>query len=139
MQAMSVAKADQMLDPTMQGCNAWVFCTNPDGCTNGEKTMPGLSCTLKRIPLDNPDIQKRMRARSSRDEQVETEPPAGLVAGGSGDFVSGLCNIRETCVNTESVRDRCDLGCGNEQEYPCWGWPYGSLGCSKGCIPSCSC
>ena len=90
---MSVAKERQKFDPTMQGCNAWVFCTNPNGCANGEKTMPGLSCTLKRIPLDNPDIQKRMRARSSRDEQVETEPPAGLVAGGSGDFVSGLCNI----------------------------------------------
>ena len=135
---MSVAKADQMLDPTMQGCNAWIFCTNPDGCTNGEETVPGLSCTLKRIPLDNPDIQKRMRARSpySYDEEFATEPPAGLVAGGSSDFVSGFCNVRETCVNTESVRDRCDRGCGNEQEYPCWGFP---MSCSDGCIPSCPC
>ncbi|WZN60142.1 hypothetical protein HKI87_02g16700 [Chloropicon roscoffensis] len=138
-QAMSVATADQMFDPTMQGCNAWVFCTNPDGCTNGEKTMPGLSCTLKRIPLDNPDIQKQMRAQSSGDEQVGTGPPLGLVAGGSSDFVSGFCNVRETCVNTESVRDRCELGgqeCGNEQDYACGGYPYQ---CSDGCIPSCPC
>ena len=79
---MSVATADKMYDPTMQGCNAWVFCTNPEGCVNGKKTMPGLSCTLKRIPLDNPDIQEQMRRQSSRDG-----PPAGLVAEGGGDFV----------------------------------------------------
>ena len=135
---MSVATADQKYDPTMQGCNAWVFCTNPDGCANGKKTVPAFSCTLKRIPLDNPDIQKRMRARSpySYDEEFATEPPAGLVAGGSSDFVSGFCNIRETCVNTESVRDRCDSGCGNEQEYICGGYP---MTCSDGCIPSCPC
>ena len=133
---MSVATADKMYDPTMQGCNAWVFCTNPEGCVNGKKTMPGLSCTLKRIPLDNPDIQKQMRAQSTGDEQVGTGPPLGLVAGGSSDFVSGVCNVRETCVNTESVRDRCDLGCGNEREYPCEGVPFQ---CFDGCIPRCPC
>ena len=78
-----------------------------------------------------------MRARSpySYDEEFATEPPAGLVAGGSSDFVSGFCNVRETCVNTESVRDRCDLGCGNEREYPC----EGTFECSNGCIPRCPC
>ena len=132
---MSVAKADQMLDPTMQGCNAWVFCTNPDGCTNGEETVPGLSCTLKRIPLDNPDIQKRMRARSPyEDEQSGTEPPAGLVAGGSSDFVSGLCNVRETCVNSDRVKESCGRGCGNDRKYDCK-----DNTCSDGCIPSCPC
>ena len=133
---MSVAKADQMLDPTMQGCNAWVFCTNPDGCTNGEETVPGLSCTLKRIPLDNPEIQKRMRARSpySYDEEFATEPPAGLVAGGSSDFVSGFCNVRETCVNSDRVKESCGLRCGNENKYDCK-----DNTCTSGCIPSCPC
>merc|ERR1711981_891677 len=134
-QAASVAKKGDFYDPTLQGCNAWVFCANPQGCPHGDKVAPGLSCTLKRIELDSPSIREAMAPGYF---QEVFEAPEALVdkssSGPGSDFVSGLCNVRETCTNTESMT--CSSGCGNSSAYSCWGFP---MTCSDGCLPSCPC
>jgi len=140
LQAASVAKKDTLFDPTLQGCNAWVFCTNPEGCKHGGKTSPAYSCTLKRIPLDNPSIQEELKARSVYSPDSPSGPPEGLVDKGSSgkgsDFVSGLCNVRSTCTNNATLADTCDDGCGNITSYACGGYPPT---CTDGCLPSCFC
>jgi len=140
-QASSVSKASQFYDPTLpsDACNAWVWCTNPEGCKHGEKVTPAFSCTLKRIPLDNPAIQKAMKERGTG---KSVSVPEGIVSKGSSgkgsDFVSGLCNVKRTCMNTESVFDQCggETGCGNTDMYSCWGYP---MSCAEGCLPACPC
>merc|ERR1712072_1322095 len=89
-------KQGDFYDPTLQGCNAWVFCANPQGCPHGDKVAPGLSCTLKRIELDSPSIREAMAPGYF---QEVFEAPEALVdkssSGPGSDFVSGLCNVRE--------------------------------------------
>jgi len=133
-QASSVSKADTFHDPTLQGCNAWVFCTNPSGCTHAGITTEGLTCTLKRIPLDNPDMQKKLI--QDADGTPPSSPPAGLVdkdsSGKGSDFVSGFCNVRQTCTNNATIT--CESGCGNC--ISCYGYP---MQCGGPCCPSCPC
>ena len=98
-QAASVSIESDFFDPTIpsDACNAWVFCTNPRGCKHGNKVAPPYSCTLKRIPLENPSIQQAMKESSMR-ESIKL--PKGIMDEGSSgkgsDFVSGLCNIKQT-------------------------------------------
>uniref|UniRef100_A0A7S3DZ33 Uncharacterized protein n=1 Tax=Chloropicon laureae TaxID=464258 RepID=A0A7S3DZ33_9CHLO len=143
MQANSVSQADTFRDPTLQGCNAWVFCTNPMGCKHSGGTVPGFSCTLKRIPLQNPGIQMLMPNRTTLEfrENVVVAPPKALVdessSGTGSDFVSGICNVRQTCTNTPGGDFQCDAttgGCGKCDT--CGGYPFT---CGGPCCPSCPC
>merc|ERR1711959_855712 len=134
-QAASVAKKGDFYDPTLQGCNAWVFCTNPQGCPHGDKVAPGLSCTLKRIDIDSPSIREAMAPGYFQEVFKAPEALVDKSSSGPGsDFVSGLCNVRETCTNSKSMT--CSSGCGNSSAYSCWGFP---MTCSDGCLPSCPC
>jgi len=154
-QAASVATKESFYDPTIpkDACNAWVFCTNPDGCEHGGKKVPGLSCTLKRIPLDNPNIQRVMSIGTYDDYWDSSEellgPPESLIdkksSGKGSDFVSGLCNVRATCKNNATLAESCTLecegecdgnACGNDKQFSCGGYP---MTCSDGCLPSCPC
>mmetsp|Transcript_29433 Transcript_29433/g.62451 ORF Transcript_29433/g.62451 Transcript_29433/m.62451 type:complete len:296 (-) Transcript_29433:91-978(-) len=144
MQANSVSQADTFRDPTLQGCNAWVFCTNPMGCKHSGGTVPGFSCTLKRIPMQNPGIQMLMAADGGTTLEFRENvvaPPKALVdqssSGTGSDFVSGICNVRQTCTNTPGGDFQCDAttgGCGKCDT--CGGYPFT---CGGPCCPSCPC
>ena len=110
---------------------------------------PGYSCTLKRIPLDDPEIQRVMSYGTTYSEKP-LGPPESLIdkqsSGTGSDFVSGLCNVRATCKNNSTLAESCTLdcegcedasnACGNDKEFSCGGYP---MTCADGCLPSCPC
>jgi len=125
------------LDTTLHGCNAWTFCTNPGGCVHDGKTQPGFTCTLKRIPLSSAPMIQALQWQQEYSDTPRIGAPDGLVAesssGPGSDFVSGLCNVRQTCSNNATI-DYCDGTCGDE--CPCGGYP---MSCGGPCCPSCPC
>jgi len=137
-QAKNASDPGNFGDPTLKGCNLWVFCTNPEGCANAGRTVPGFSCTLARVPLDNPAIQKELVASGVYTDDPAVAPEELVVKGSSGkgsDFVSGLCNVRQTCLNNATIE--CDAGCGTEDSCgTCGGYPFS---CAGPCCPSCPC